>query len=354
MTTHKEKVVVGMSGGVDSSISAYLLQKSGYDVYGLTFSVLKKQSSDSFEQARAVANILGISHEGTDLHERFSEKIIDYFKTEYLNGRTPNPCMICNAKFKWATLLSYAETVGAKYVATGHYATRAFKDGFYKISFGKDRSKDQSYMLWMLSQEALSKTLFPLSDYTKTEVRALARSLGFKNADRTDSFEICFIPDDDYAGYLKLNVPGLEESVKNGEIINRNGEVLGYHKGYPFYTVGQRRGLGISTPQPSYVTEIDAQKNQIIVGAKDDLLHRKLTALHPNWFFNPDHSQPLSCDAKIRYKDTPEPCVVTFLSDGSLEIEFETPKRAITPGQAIVFYKNNEMLGGAFIDNILM
>ncbi len=353
MEEQKKRVVIGMSGGVDSSVSAYLLQQQGYEVHGVTFGILKTPASDALQSAREVAQKLGISHQAIDLHEQFADQIIEYFKREYLNGRTPNPCVVCNAQFKWASLLSHAETIGAGYVATGHYADIKNEKGFYRICSGKDSSKEQTYMLWMLPQEALSKTLFPLTQYTKPEVREIARQLGLKNADREDSFEICFIPDDDYAGYLKTQIPVLEKNVSNGEIIDQNGNLLGYHKGYPFYTIGQRRRLGISTPAPVYVTGIDPKKNQIRVGPKEALFHKQLRASQTNWFIDVPQSGQITCQAKIRYKDTASDCSVTFLENNQVEVCFDQPKRAITTGQAIVFYDGACMIGGGFIDQIL-
>jgi len=353
MKKMNRRVVVGMSGGVDSTVSAYLLKQQGYDVHGVTFAILDEESSDVVKSAADIAKTLGVPHQTLNLKNEFSDSIIEYFKHEYLNGRTPNPCVVCNAAFKWASLLKYAREIEADYVATGHYATIQEQSGYYQICFGKDASKDQSYVLWRLSQEALKKTLFPLGKLTKPEVREIARQLGLKNSDLQDSFEICFIPDDDYAKYLRENIPFLDRNVKNGEIVDQNGKVLGLHKGYPFYTIGQRRGLGISTPEPVYVNHIDAKNNQIVVGPVEKLLNKRLKASQTNWFIPIPESHQLECEAKIRYKDAPHPCHISFKPGSTVEVAFHEPKRAITPGQAVVFYLNDCMIGGGFIDDTL-
>ncbi|NTV47141.1 MAG: tRNA 2-thiouridine(34) synthase MnmA, partial [Chlorobiales bacterium] len=269
----KKKVVVGMSGGVDSSVTAGLLAEQGYDVIGVTMKTWDYdiaglgQSSDketgccsleSINDARSVAVSQGFLHYTIDFREDFGSAVIDYFKAEYLQGRTPNPCVICNTKVKWDALRRRAELLGADFIATGHYASVRLEDGRYKLSTGKDPGKDQSYVLWGISQQALAKTLFPLADYTKAEVRELARKYGLKVADKGESFEICFIPDQDYERFLKDAVPNLEKKVQGGKIVDQSGAVLGEHRGYPFYTIGQRRGLGITTPETVYVTKIDA------------------------------------------------------------------------------------------------
>ncbi|MDX2127498.1 MAG: tRNA 2-thiouridine(34) synthase MnmA [Chloroherpetonaceae bacterium] len=369
----KKKVVVGMSGGVDSSVAACLLKEQGFDVIGITMKTWdydmaglgksnKKEtgccSLESINDARSVAVANGFLHYTIDFREDFGGAVIDYFKEEYLHGRTPNPCVMCNTKVKWDSLLERAKLLGADYIATGHYARVVFNNGRYQLLKGKDEKKDQSYVLWGISQEALAQTLFPLSELTKPEVRDLARRYGLKVADKGESYEICFIPDNDYERFLKETIPALEKDVSGGKIRDEAGEELGEHRGYPFYTIGQRKGLGISTPEPVYVTEIDYLSNTIKVGSEDKLMHRGLYANQLNWIgiepFGGEKNE-VRCFAKIRYKDVPEPCTIRRWSENPnlAEVLFDKPKRAITPGQAVVFYNNIEVLGGGFIHSVI-
>jgi tRNA-specific 2-thiouridylase len=366
--SQKKKVVVGMSGGVDSSVAACLLVEQGYDVIGITMKTwdydmagLGKSSQketgccslESINDARSVAMAKGFLHYTIDFRDDFGAAVIEYFKEEYLHGRTPNPCVMCNTKVKWDSLLQRAELLGADYIATGHYARVRYENGRYKLSKGKDEHKDQSYVLWGLSQRALSKTIFPLAELTKPEVRELARQFGLKIADKGESYEICFIPDNDYERFLKETVPDLAEKVSGGKIVDESGHVLGEHRGYPFYTIGQRKGLGLTTPEPVYVTEIQYETNTIVVGKSESLLHRRLIASQVNWIAFAELDAPIRATAKIRYKDTPEPCTVTPLPNGMIEVQFDAPKRAITQGQAIVFYDQQDVLGGGFIHSVL-
>lgn len=367
MSTRK-KVVVGMSGGVDSSVAACLLAEQGYEVIGITMKTWdydmaglgkssKKEtgccSLESINDARSVAVAKGFLHYTLDFREDFGEAVIEYFKEEYLHGRTPNPCVMCNTKVKWESLLQRAELLGADYIATGHYARVRYEDGRYKLSKGKDQNKDQSYVLWGISQRALSKTLFPLAELTKPEVRELARKFGLKVAEKSESYEICFIPDNDYERFLKEMVPDLEAKVSGGKILDESGKVLGQHRGYPFYTIGQRKGLGITTPEPVYVTEIHYENNTIVVGKSEALLHHGLVASQVNWIAVAELKEPMCASAKIRYKDQPEPCTISPLDNGMVEVRFDKPKRAITPGQAVVFYDGDDVLGGGFIHSVI-
>ncbi|ACF13886.1 tRNA (5-methylaminomethyl-2-thiouridylate)-methyltransferase [Chloroherpeton thalassium ATCC 35110] len=363
----KKKVIVGMSGGVDSSVAACLLAEEGFEVIGVTLHTwekLPKTNNDSEEQnalsptheheeAKQIAAAKGFLHFTIDFREAFQREVIDYFKSEYLLGRTPNPCVICNTKIKWQALLQEAKRHGAAYIATGHYARVAKQEGRFRLLQGCDASKDQSYVLWGLSQEILEKARFPLADYTKDEVRALARKYDLPVAEKDESQEICFIPDNNYERFLKDALPNLAEKIAGGKILDTNQNELGKHRGYPFYTIGQRRGLGISTPAPVYVTDIHAEDNTIVVGSKDDLLHSGLIATDLNWIAFSKLQEPFQAEAKIRYKDTAEPCVVTPLETGCVQVTFETPKRAITPGQAVVFYSGEELLGGGFIQKAI-
>ncbi len=364
-------VVLGMSGGVDSSVCAALLVEQGYDVIGVTIKTFNYDdvggtiegdksccSLDGINDARLIAAKLGFPHYVMDFSEVFGKEVIDNFIDEYMHGRTPNPCVICNRKIKWEELLRKGKQLGADYVAMGHYA-KLRKDeqtGRYVISRGKDEKKDQSYMLWNVTQESLDHTLFPLAGYTKEEVRALAVKYGLRTAAKGESFEICFITDNNYERFLKHKLPQLENKVAGGEIL-LNGEKMGEHTGFPFYTVGQRKGLGIAHPEPLYVTSIDYKNNTINVGYENELLHRRLTASKLN-LIKYDHLRDgRSLTVKIRYKDTDETALVTQLDgsgdgEGSVRIEFDQPKRAITPGQSVVFYEGDDLVGGAVIDEI--
>ena len=372
MTSSKKNrtVVLGMSGGVDSSVCAALLVEQGYDVIGVTIKTFNYNdvggtiegdksccSLDGINDARLIAAKLGFPHYVMDFSEVFGKEVIDNFIEEYMHGRTPNPCVICNRKIKWEELLRKGKQLGADYVAMGHYAKLRVDDstGRYVISRGKDEKKDQSYMLWNVTQESLEHTLFPLADLTKEEVRALAVRYGLRTAAKGESFEICFITDNNYERFLKHKLPTLEKKVAGGEI-KLNGEVLGEHSGFPFYTVGPRKGLGVAPPEPLYVTSIDYKNNTINVGYENELLHRRLTASKLNLIKYPDLFGGKRLTVKIRYKDTDESAVVTQLDgtgngEGRISIDFDQPKRAITPGQSVVFYEGDDLVGGAVIDS---
>lgn len=360
---NKPRVIVGMSGGLDSSVAAALLVQQGYDVVGITIKTYRYEdvggnvgsdtsccSLDGINDARRVALGLGIPHYVYDFTERFSEDIIDYFVDAYLAGDTPNPCVMCNRKIKWAEMLRRADALGADYVATGHYA-RVRRDpdsGRMVLSRGLDASKDQSYALWAVAQESLARTIFPLADLTKTESRALAATMGLAVAGKRESYEICFIPDNDYTRFLKENVEGLEDRVAGGEIV-RDGEVIGHHEGFPFYTVGQRRGLGVSSNDPLYVINIDPANNRVEVGANDELMHRGLRAGTVNMIKYADLATPRRLTAKIRYKDEGAVATCRTLPDGTLELLFDEPRRAITRGQSVVLYEDDDVVGGGII-----
>lgn len=368
---NNKTVVLGMSGGVDSSVCAALLVEQGYNVIGITIKTYNYEdvggtiegdksccSLDGINDARMIAARLGFPHYVMDFSEVFGNEVIDNFIDEYMHGRTPNPCVICNRKIKWEELLRKGKQLGADYVAMGHYA-RLRKDPItqrFVISKGKDLRKDQSYMLWNVTQESLSHTLFPLADLTKEEVREIAAKHNLKTAAKGESFEICFITDNNYERFLKHKLPSLEKDIDGGKIV-LNGEEVGEHRGFPFYTVGQRKGLGIARPDPLYVTSIDYKNNSITVGYDDELLHRGLTASKVNLLKYDTLHGGKKLDVKIRYKDTAEPAVVTQTSgsgngDGEVTIEFDSPKRAITPGQSVVFYENDDLVGGAVIDGV--
>ena len=358
-------VVVAMSGGVDSSVTAALLKEQGYNVIGVTMktydfdevggNVANETSCcglGAMNDARAVAAQIGIPHYVVDFREAFGQRVIGNFVDEYLQGRTPNPCIVCNREIKWGELLRKAEALGGQFLATGHYARVRFDAARqrYVVSKSVNDAKDQSYALWGLSQAALSKTMFPLGDMAKTEVRDLARRFGLKTANKEESFEICFVADNSYERFLKERVPNLESLVSSGNI-KMGGEVVGRHRGYPFYTIGQRRGIG-AFGRPVYVTEIDKESNTVQIGANEELMRNGLLARQINMVGLSSITEGMSVQAKIRYKD--DPSLATVYSDeGGIRVVFEKSKRAITPGQSVVLYDGNDVVCGGVIDKVL-
>ena len=305
-----------------------------------------------------VAAKLGFPHYVLDFSETFGAQVIDNFVEEYLIGRTPNPCVICNRKIKWELMIRKSTKLGADFIATGHYA-RVRKDDAthrYVIARGKDTYKDQSYALWGLTQDSLSKTMFPLSELTKPESRAIAERFGLRTAAKGESYEICFVTDNNYERFLKHRLPDLEKSVEGGDIV-MDGKVIGKHRGFPFYTVGQRKGIGVALPEPIYVTSIDQKENVITVGRENELLHTTLVATKLNLIKYDNLRSGKRLNVKIRYKDTDEAALVTQVEgngdgEGIAKVKFDAPKRAITPGQSVVFYEGDDVVGGAIIDSI--
>ena len=361
----KQKVVVAMSGGVDSSVVAGILAEEGYDLIGITIKTYRYEdvggnegnessccSLDGINDARTVAMKLGFPHYVLDFSDRFKEEVIDNFVDEYLHGRTPNPCVICNRKIKWEELIKKSISMGADFIATGHYAKvlKNEDNGRYYIARGRDEGKDQSYALWGLTQQSLEKTMFPLGDMTKPESRAYGEERGLIRADKKESFEICFIPDDNYERFLKEQRPWLDSSLAGGEIVAR-GEVIGQHRGFPFYTIGQRKGLGVFRPEPVYVTSIDYKNNRIEVGAEDQLYKSELLASNVNMMKYEDCREPMFVDARIRYKDVGGRATIQRLENGKIRVVFEEKRRAITPGQSVVFYEENDVVGGGVIES---
>jgi len=358
-----EKIVVAMSGGVDSSVTAALLLERGFEVIGITMRLGAQDDDDSntasssccsiesVEDARRVAGQLGIPFYAINFEAIFKEEVVDYFCSEYSAGRTPNPCIICNEKLKFGKLLHIAHELEAEYVATGHYAriSQDQQTGRYIVRKGVDARKDQSYALFSLTQDQLRHTLMPLGDYVKPEVRNIAESLSLRTAQRPESQELCFVPDDDYGRFLRKR---MADSIRPGPMLDMAGKVVGQHSGIQFYTIGQRKGLG-AFGKPMYVIRIDAQANVIVVGANDDLLTDRLTASCANFISIPKLDKPTTATVKIRYNDPGAPATVLPLSNAPVdgfEVVFHQPRRAITPGQAVVMYHEDVVIGGGWID----
>jgi len=356
-------VVVAMSGGVDSSVAAALLLEEGYTVIGVTMKTYDfdrvggnpgNESGccglDAFNDARIVAGSLGIPHYVVDFTGAFGREVIDNFVSEYLHGRTPNPCVICNRSIKWGELMSKATALGAEYLATGHYARVGFDEAKRRFFVARaiDRGKDQSYALWGLSQKGLARTLFPLGKLRKPEVRETAARFGLKTAGKKESFEICFVPDNDYRRFLQARVPGLNSRVGRGDIL-RGEKVVGAHAGFYNYTIGQRSGIG-AFGERAYVTAIDPSSNSVTIGRGDALLNRGLVASHLNLVGIASMPSGLRVDACIRYKDAASPATVFDEGGGTIRVIFDEPKRAITPGQSVVMYDGETLIGGGIIE----
>ena len=343
------KVLVAMSGGVDSSVSAYLLLREGYEVMGITMLALAGGfSEEAVDSAGAVARRLGIDFRTMDVTDEFERDVVAYFCSEYGKGRTPNPCIVCNEKIKFGILQEKALDLGAEYMATGHYARvgcdRAGKRRVLRR--GIDRRKDQSYMLFSLSQKQLERALFPLGEYSKSWVREIAREANLKAHDREESQEICFIQGSGYADFVTGRIA---RKCEPGPIVDTGGNVLGEHNGIHLYTVGQRKGLGINKGRVSYVVRIDAGTNTVVVGGEHALYKKELRAYPVNWISILSLERPLRCSAKIRYKHDEAPCTISPLEGGAVGVEFDEPQRAITPGQAVVFYDGDTVIGGGWI-----
>jgi tRNA-specific 2-thiouridylase len=312
-------------------------------------------SLESMNDARAVALHHDFTHFIVDIREEFGDWVIERFTEEFLAGRTPNPCVLCNTHIKWAALLRRADDLGCDYIATGHYARVRYDEalGRYVLSKGLDANKDQSYALWGLPQEHLARSIFPLGTYTKPEIRRMATDFGLlRVADKPDSYEICFVPDNDYRRFLKDRVEGLEEAVEGGSFVLKDGTVVGTHAGYPFYTIGQRHGLGLAFGEPVYVTAIDPEANTITVGPREELLQQTLTARQLNFVKYADLREERPAVAKIRYKDAGGACLVRQTNDDALEVAFAMPRQAITPGQSVVLYEGDDVLAGGWIHTV--
>ncbi len=342
----KFKVVAAMSGGVDSSLTAALLLERGFDVIGVTMRL--SDDDKNISDARNVCDRLGITHHVADLRTTFRAEVEDYFVAEYLRGRTPNPCVQCNRKIKFGALWKFAETLGADYLATGHYARIVFEDGRFKLKRAVDVRKDQSYVLYTLTPDKLAKILLPLGNFSKTDTRRLAEELRLPVAQKPDSQEICFVPDDDYKRFIAERVPDAQ-ALQAGDIVDGDGKILGHHSGVANYTIGQRKGLGIAHEHPLYVTRLNVPNRQVVVGANSELFTATLTASDVHWIYKP--TLPTTLHAKIRYGSKFSECTVAESDAGNfLRVTFAEPQRAVTPGQSIVFYGGDEVLGGAIID----
>ncbi len=355
-----EKILVAMSGGVDSSVTAAMMVDAGYDVIGITMRLGAPDtieveperpnccSLEGIEDARRVATQLGIPFYGVNYEDIFREQIIDYFVAEYLVGRTPSPCMVCNRELKFGKLLDLAKTLECDAIATGHYARieQHPETGRFLLRKSLDVSKDQSYFLAGLTQEQLRCAMMPLGEYTKTEVRDLARKYQLRTAEKAESQELCFVADTNYRRFLQDRIP---EKIESGDIIDKDGKVLGKHQGVPFYTVGQRRGLGIAVGKPLYVTQINASDNTVVVGEPDDLLEDTMHVERINLISIEKLTEPIRALVKIRSRDDGGLATISPISDTEAIVQFDEPRRAITPGQATVFYDGEYVIGGGWI-----
>ena len=358
-----KRVVVGMSGGVDSSVAACLLQDAGYEVIGVTMQTGQDEETEVLEEnggccglsavedARRVAQKIKIPHYVMNFKREFKEHVIDYFVDAYVKGRTPNPCIACNRFVKWESLLRRSLELGADYIATGHYARiRHLENGRYALQSSVTCEKDQTYALYNLTQDQLAHTLMPVGDYTKDEIRQIAAQAGLPVAQKPDSQEICFVPDGDYAGFIDCSLP---EPVPPGDFVNTKGEKIGRHKGITHYTIGQRKGLGLSMGHPVFVAAIRPQSNEVVIGESEDIFAPALLCSHVNHMACEQIEDGTAVTAKIRYNHRGAACRIYKSAGDEICCLFEEPQRAITPGQAVVFYEGDTVLGGGVIERAL-
>lgn len=357
----KGKVLVAMSGGIDSSVTAMMLHEQGYEVIGITMKTWDYESSgsskretgccslDSINDARSMAVSFGFPHYILDIRGEFGEFIINNFVEEYLAGRTPNPCVLCNTHIKWDALLKRADMLDCEFIATGHYAQLREENSRRVIFKGTDLTKDQTYVLWGLSQQSLKRTMFPLGGYKKTEIKQMAKDAGFYDlANKSESYDICFVPDNDYRAFLKHRMPELETKVEGGDYFFK-GKKVGTHRGYPFYTVGQRKGLDIALGTPVFVKEIIPETNTVILGDKDDLAENHLQVRDFNLIKYPQLPHDFQGLTKIRYKDQGTMATINTI-DNKLDVIFQSPVSGVAPGQSAVIYEGSDLVGGGFID----
>ncbi len=360
--SRKGKVLVAMSGGIDSTVAALMLHHEGYEVIGITMKTWdyaaaggsKKETGccnvDSFNDARMAAVQHNFPHFILDIRDEFGDAVIENFVEEYLAGRTPNPCVMCNTHIKWRALLKRADALDCEFIATGHYANiHQHDNGRYFLSKGLDELKDQSYVLWGLQQDLLSRTIMPLGKYRKTEIRQMAHDFGYPElAKKAESYEICFVPDNDYRGFLKRKVPGLTEQVEGGNFVDKDGKILGKHKGYPFYTIGQRKGLDITFGKPVYVTNIIPETNTVMLGDEADLNRQEMIVSKLNWQKYDSITDGMEATTKIRYKDKGTLSNL-YQHENGVMVRFYDDAKGIAPGQSAVFYEGNDVIGGGII-----
>ena len=355
-----------MSGGIDSSMAALMLYEQGYEVIGITMKTwdyagaggTKKEtgccSMDSINDARTISVTYGFPHMVLDLRQEFGDSIINNFVDEYLAGRTPNPCVLCNTYIKWEALLKRADQLNCEFIATGHYARIRNENGRYILSKGLDETKDQSYVLWGLTQESLKRTIFPLADLTKKEVRKIAVEKGFADlANKSESYEICFIPDNDYRGFLRRKVADIDTRAGEGDFVLTDGTVIGKHKGYPFYTIGQRKGLEIAVGEPLYVTKINADTNTVTLGSVEEVKQQRMKVKKINLIKYDRLPENFQAMTRIRHKDPGKSSTAHQMEDDSVEIFFHDKVLAIAPGQSAVFYEGEDVVGGGIIERAI-
>ncbi|HNR18487.1 MAG TPA: tRNA 2-thiouridine(34) synthase MnmA [Bacteroidia bacterium] len=359
----KGRILVAMSGGIDSSVTAMLLHEEGYEVIGLTMKTWdytgsgssKKEtgccSLDSINDARTIAVEKGFPHYILDIRSEFGDFVIDNFVDEYLAGRTPNPCVLCNTHIKWEALIKRADMLDCEFIATGHYANVRNENGRFIVSKGRDTNKDQSYVLWGLSQKNLARTIFPVGGFTKPEIRQMAFEMGFHElSKKSESYEICFVPDNDYRAFLKHRKPSMVTELDGGTFVNIKGEMIGKHHGYPFYTIGQRKGLEVAFGKPMFVKEIVPETNTVILGEYDDLKKKEMYVRGLNLIKYAQLQNELEVTTKIRYKDKGTLSSIKQTDDANATVSFYEEVHAVAPGQSAVFYEGNDVVGGGFIN----